>query len=165
MLDRLNLGGWVFVVNIKNAKVRDAAPRTAATKLCHDSGFALPKPNPFMCSVAFAIPEGCKAQLAAKSGGRGLATLLACSRPHPTFLEVAFLRTVLSILLISESFKRFVAAFAYLVDLRCRLAHGFIVTKEPKYFEIAKRRIQDELIKKTGNYKADPAKYPLFSDN
>lgn len=37
------------------------------------------------------------------------------------------------------------------------------IEKEPKYFDIARRRISDELIKKTGNYKADPKKYPLLS--
>jgi DNA modification methylase len=37
------------------------------------------------------------------------------------------------------------------------------IEKEPKYFDIARRRISDELIKKTGNYRADPKKYPLLS--
>lgn len=37
------------------------------------------------------------------------------------------------------------------------------IEREPKYFEIARRRIESELIKKTGNYKADPKKYPLLA--
>lgn len=45
-----------------------------------------------------------------------------------------------------------------------RTGRSFLgIEKEPKYFEIAKRRILDELIKKTGNYKADPKKYPLLA--
>jgi DNA modification methylase len=37
------------------------------------------------------------------------------------------------------------------------------IEKEPKYLEIAKRRIQDELTRKTGEYHKQPEKYPLFS--
>lgn len=37
------------------------------------------------------------------------------------------------------------------------------IEKEPKYFEIAKRRIQDELTRKTGEYHKQPEKYPLLA--
>ena len=36
------------------------------------------------------------------------------------------------------------------------------IEKEPKYFEIAKRRIQDELTRKRSEYHKQPEKYPLF---
>jgi hypothetical protein len=45
-----------------------------------------------------------------------------------------------------------------------RTGRSFLgIEKEPKYFEIAKRRIQDELTRKTGEYSKQPEKYPLFS--
>lgn len=45
-----------------------------------------------------------------------------------------------------------------------RAGRSFLgIEREPKYFEIAKRRISDELIKKTGNYAANPDKYPLLA--
>jgi hypothetical protein len=37
------------------------------------------------------------------------------------------------------------------------------IEKEEKYFEIAKRRIQDELTRKNSTYHKQPEKYPLFS--
>lgn len=39
----------------------------------------------------------------------------------------------------------------------------FGVEKDAHHFGNAQRRISDELIKKTGNYKADPKKYPLLA--
>jgi site-specific DNA-methyltransferase (adenine-specific)/modification methylase len=45
-----------------------------------------------------------------------------------------------------------------------RLNRSFIgIEREPKYFEIAKRRILTELTAKTGNYAAQPEKYPLLA--
>jgi len=44
-----------------------------------------------------------------------------------------------------------------------RTGRSFLgIEKEPKYFEIAKQRILDELTRKTGNYAAQPEKYPLL---
>jgi len=37
------------------------------------------------------------------------------------------------------------------------------IEKEPKYFEIAKRRILDELTRKSGDYHKQPDKYPLLA--
>lgn len=45
-----------------------------------------------------------------------------------------------------------------------RAGRSFLgIERDQKYFEIAKRRISDELIKKTGNYAANPDKYPLLA--
>jgi hypothetical protein len=44
-----------------------------------------------------------------------------------------------------------------------RTGRSFLgIEKEPKYFEIAKRRILDELTRKTGDYHKQPDKYPLL---
>lgn len=45
-----------------------------------------------------------------------------------------------------------------------RTGRSFLgIEKEPKYFEIAKRRILDELTRKTGEYHKQPDKYPLLA--
>lgn len=153
----LVLLAWVYVVDVQDSQVIVAAPAAFTSKLLNQSQLAFPIPAALVDAVAVFIPEA----LAALVGAKAIFALgfahSAFAASAPSVREIAGPRAVFpgAILEAIGVHPNGFSASTASNRSGCWF-HVFIVPQEPKYFDIAVKRIEAEL-KRTELFEPPPA--------
>lgn len=134
------------MVDVQNSDVINSTTTTLAAKLFNEFQLTLPVASAFVSPVSSAIPERSSAGISAKPHLATLAALVALTARPPSMLQVALLAAVFASA-VANAIRMNLFALAAVGALNGYLwfSHAFIVRKEPKYFDIAVKRIEAEL--------------------
>lgn len=144
----LQLRARVDVVYIENPDVIIAACDAGTTKLCDDLQLSYPITLGLMRPVAVFIPKRDPACVGAEPVVALCFADLTKASFAPTVRQVALSGAVLASTVFESVCVNKHACRATFTNRFLRSPfHDFIVPQEPKYFEIAKKRIRDELDK------------------
>lgn len=136
-------GRRVNVVDIQGAVIREATIDTFTAQRFDQREFSFPIAGALVNSIAMFVPILPLARCVAKARRTLSATLSAFARLLPSRRQIAGLIAVLA-----RSFAETMGVHLHrgltpsAGDRDRRCSHGFIVTHEPKYFDIACRRVQ-----------------------
>lgn len=142
----LNLRRRVNVVDVQYADVVNTTSTTLAAKLLNEFQLSLPVSTALVSPIPGAIPERRAAGFSAKPHLTTLAALVAFAARFPAMLQVALPSAVFpGSVANAVRMNRFVLAAVGALNGYLWCSHGFIVREEPKYFDIAVKRIEAEL--------------------
>lgn len=141
-----DLFAWIDVVNVQRARVVKTAADTLTAKLCHQFQFSRPIARVFMNRRAVLIPICLLALRRTVAYTARLAAVFTRTIAVPSVGKIALLTTefpgpVSKPICVHPHWLATPSA----CDRHWFLSHARNVTRMPKYFDIACRRISDEL--------------------